>query len=141
MNTNLNKIDEIGSETIDYQINNLQNLYNEKDRELKELMFKESNASNQVIIEKNKVKENPNKSNSINYCKNQENMIEETKNNFKKSQNENTVHKLIFTNNEANNDNPNSQTNSHIKIEIEHLDEEIKELQNRLKIIIQAKNN
>lgn len=105
-------------------------------------MFKESTASNQDKIKYKENESNQKISNLDNNKKTSlQNKIEDKKNTLEKAINDKTITNVTLTNGELENDFQNCKINSHIKIEIEHLDEEIKELQNKLKTMIQNKNN
>lgn len=113
-----------------YNDNN-ENTKKEKDKELKELIFQESTGSqnNHDKIYTENVSKNKTIVNNENFDKSLK------KENFTKT-NENQIN-----NTEPDNDMQASKMNSTIKIEIEHLDDEIKELQNKLKSMINANKN
>lgn len=134
---NMKKIEE--KECDDYEIGktessnkNKDNPSKEKDKELKDLIFQESTASKDLIknvkgdnFSKNLVKTNHNKADKLNPTETT------AKNDLNKNEGINT---------EVDNEMQASGMNSNIKIEIEHLDEEIKELQNKLKTMISKKD-
>jgi len=118
-------------------------LYTERDKELKDLIFQESNASKD--FEKNTSKEQFFTNQMINKKIKENNYdIKSSEINIPTSESKLANLKMInrIENNiDFENENQASKINSNIKIEIEHLDEEIKELQNKLKDMIASNKN
>jgi len=135
-NNNLNKIEESDHDYYENQSRDLAH-YNikDKDKELKELIFQESTSSKDMVKNNNK---------DSNNSKNKNKTIGNRSKEIDSSVIKQHCEKKKITdaaNTEVENEMQASKINSNVKVEIEHLDEEIKELQNKLKTMIKSNKN